>query len=136
MELRNSDCPLTWYPPGVQHQQTSVLNGHPSNSPQRSYAPSTSTETASAYPPSLTDDQHIDKILYHGNHSFQLIFHTTAGTFPSNLLRVRTHTMSDTSGISVCFSNVQDPVLLENVKLALREMGAKWSDTIQIDTSH
>jgi len=69
-------------------------------------------------------------------YSFQLILRTTAGTFPSNVLRVRTHTMSDTSGISVCFGNVQDPVLLENAKLALREMGAKWSDKIQIDTSH
>jgi hypothetical protein len=57
-------------------------------------------------------------------YSFQLILRTTAGTFPSNLLRVRTHTMSDTSGISVSFGNVQDPVLLENAKLALREMGA------------
>lgn len=69
-------------------------------------------------------------------YSFQLILRTTAGTFPSNVLRVRTHTMSDTSGICVCFGNVQDPVLLENAKLALREMGAKWSDAIQIDTSH
>ncbi|KAJ3514564.1 hypothetical protein NLJ89_g2300 [Agrocybe chaxingu] len=69
-------------------------------------------------------------------YSFQLILRTTAGTYPSNTLRVRTHTMSDTSGISVCFGNVQDPVLLENAKLALREMGAKWSDKIQIDTSH
>ncbi|KAF9553268.1 hypothetical protein CPC08DRAFT_754320 [Agrocybe pediades] len=69
-------------------------------------------------------------------YTFQLILRTTAGTFPSNVLRVRTHTMSDTSGICVCFGNVQDPVLLENAKLALREMGAKWSDSIQIDTSH
>jgi hypothetical protein len=69
-------------------------------------------------------------------YSFQLVLRTTAGTFPSNILRVRTHTMSDTSGVSVCFGNVQDSVLLENAKLALREMGAKWSDTIQIDTSH
>jgi hypothetical protein len=69
-------------------------------------------------------------------YSFQLILRTTAGTFPSNVLRVRTHAMSDTSGICVCFGNVQDPVLLENAKLALRDMGAKWSDTIQIDTSH
>ena len=44
--------------------------------------------------------------------------------------------MSDTSGISICFGNVQDSVLLENAKLALRDMGAKWSDKIQIDTSH
>ncbi|KAF8806093.1 hypothetical protein BYT27DRAFT_7168409 [Phlegmacium glaucopus] len=69
-------------------------------------------------------------------YSFQLVLRTTAGTFPSNILRVRTHTMSDTSGISVCFGNVQDSVLLENAKLALRDMGAKWSDNIQIDTSH
>jgi len=69
-------------------------------------------------------------------YSFQLILRTTAGTYPSNLIRVRTHTMQDTSGICVCFGNVQDPVLLENSKLALREMGAKWTEKIQIDTSH
>ncbi|KAJ7612363.1 hypothetical protein DFH06DRAFT_1015359 [Mycena polygramma] len=69
-------------------------------------------------------------------YTFQLILRTTAGTFPSNLIRVRTHTMSDTSGISVCFGTVQDPVVLENAKMALRDMRAKWSDKIQIDTTH
>jgi len=69
-------------------------------------------------------------------YSFQLVLRTTAGTFPSNLIRVRTHTMTDTSGISVCFGNIQDEVLLENAKLALQEMRAKWSDKIQIDTTH
>ncbi|PPQ80759.1 hypothetical protein CVT24_011300 [Panaeolus cyanescens] len=67
---------------------------------------------------------------------FQLILRTTAGTFPSNVLRVRTHTMQDTSGIRVCFGNVQDKMLLENAKEALHVMGAKWTDNIQIDTSH
>ncbi|KAJ7713511.1 hypothetical protein DFH07DRAFT_974714 [Mycena maculata] len=33
---------------------------------------------------------------------------TTAGMSPSILIRVRTHTMSDTSGIPVCFGIVQD----------------------------
>ena len=69
-------------------------------------------------------------------YTFQLVLRTTAGTFPSNVLHVRTHTMTDTSGISVCFGNVQDAVLLENAKMALREMGARWSDKIQIDTTH
>lgn len=69
-------------------------------------------------------------------YTFQLILRTTAGTYPSNILRVRTHTITDTSGISVCFGNVQDNLLLENAKMALREMGAKWSDKIQIDTTH
>jgi len=70
------------------------------------------------------------------DYSFQLILRTSAGTFPSNLIRIRTHSMSDTSGISVCFGNVQDSVLLDNAKLALTEMKAKWSDKIQIDTTH
>jgi hypothetical protein len=69
-------------------------------------------------------------------YSFQLILRTTAGTFSSNVIRVRTHTMTDTSGICVCFGNVQDVLLLENAKIALREMRAKWSDKIQIDTTH
>lgn len=69
-------------------------------------------------------------------YSFQLILRTTAGTYPSNLVRVRTHAITETSGICVCFGNVQDEVLLENSKMALREMGAKWSDKIQIDTTH
>ncbi|KAI0068484.1 hypothetical protein BV25DRAFT_1910263 [Artomyces pyxidatus] len=70
------------------------------------------------------------------DYSFRLVLRTSAGSFQSNLVRVRTHTMTDTSGISVCFGNVQDPVLLENAKLALQEMGAKWSDKIAIDTTH
>ncbi|KAH7922568.1 hypothetical protein BV22DRAFT_1106543 [Leucogyrophana mollusca] len=69
-------------------------------------------------------------------HTFQLVLRTSAGTFPSNLIRVRTHTIADTSGISVCFGSVGDEVMLENAKLALREMRAKWSDKIQIDTTH
>ncbi|KAF7309231.1 Chitin biosynthesis protein CHS5 [Mycena indigotica] len=69
-------------------------------------------------------------------YTFQLILRTTAGTFPSNVVRVRTHTMTDTSGISVCFGTMKDEVMLENAKMALREMKAKWSDKISIDTTH
>ncbi|KAJ7209270.1 hypothetical protein GGX14DRAFT_453400 [Mycena pura] len=69
-------------------------------------------------------------------YTFQLVLRTTAGTFPSNVVRVRTHTMNDTSGISVCFGTVHDSVMLENAKMALRDMKAKWSDKIQIDTTH
>ena len=44
--------------------------------------------------------------------------------------------MTDTSGISVCFGTVQDEEILEEAKAALQEMRAKWSDKIQIDTTH
>lgn len=70
------------------------------------------------------------------DYALQLVLRTTAGTFPSNLVQVRTHTMTNTSGISVCFGTIQDDLLLENAKMALQEMGAKWSDKIQIDTTH
>ncbi|EJU06632.1 hypothetical protein DACRYDRAFT_113291 [Dacryopinax primogenitus] len=69
-------------------------------------------------------------------YTFQLVLRTTAGTLPSNVIKVTTHSINDTSGISVCFGNVQDAVLLERSKMCLKEMGAKWSDRIQIDTSH
>lgn len=69
-------------------------------------------------------------------YTFQLILRTTAGTYPSNVIRLRTHTITDTSGISVCFGTIQDTVMLEQAKLVLREMRAKWSDKIQIDTTH
>ncbi|EJD40373.1 hypothetical protein AURDEDRAFT_115879 [Auricularia subglabra TFB-10046 SS5] len=69
-------------------------------------------------------------------YTFQLVLRTTAGTFPSNVLKVRTHTINDTSGISVCFGNVEDAELLEAAKESLTNMRAKWSDKIQIDTTH
>ncbi|KDQ15484.1 hypothetical protein BOTBODRAFT_108457 [Botryobasidium botryosum FD-172 SS1] len=69
-------------------------------------------------------------------YSFQLILRTTAGTYPSNLIRVRTHTIFDTSGISVCFGQIDDPKMLEYAKQALSDMRAKWSDKIQIETTH
>ncbi|KAH7096838.1 hypothetical protein BKA62DRAFT_744979 [Auriculariales sp. MPI-PUGE-AT-0066] len=69
-------------------------------------------------------------------YTFQLVLRTTAGTFPSNLLKVRTHTINDTSGICVCFGNVEDEELLESAKESLSRMRAKWSEKIQIDTTH
>ncbi|KAI6152523.1 hypothetical protein BKA82DRAFT_4111899 [Pisolithus tinctorius] len=60
-------------------------------------------------------------------YTFQLVLRTSAGTF---------HSKHHTSGISVCFGTVADPVLLEDAKSALHEMKAKWSDKIQIDTTH
>jgi hypothetical protein len=38
--------------------------------------------------------------------------------------------------ISVCFGNVEDEELLEAAKESLARMRAKWSEKIQIDTTH
>lgn len=69
-------------------------------------------------------------------YTFHLVLRTTAGTLPSNLVRVRTPTMTDTSGVCVCFGTVGDAVVLEIAEMALREMKAKWSDKVQVDTTH
>lgn len=44
--------------------------------------------------------------------------------------------MQETSGICVCFGNVEDKTLLEDAKLALEAMKGRWSEKIQIDTTH
>ncbi|KAJ9106218.1 hypothetical protein QFC21_001362 [Naganishia friedmannii] len=42
----------------------------------------------------------------------------------------------DTSGISVCFGSIQDPNFLAHSKAALKHMKAKWTESIEIDTTH
>lgn len=83
-------------------------------------------------------------------YNFHLVLKTTAGTFVSNVVRTKTHNMNDTSGISVCFGYVaggetSDPVEgagppLSELEIRAREtleaMGARFSDKIQIDTTH
>jgi len=66
------------------------------------------------------------------------------------VIEARTHTIEDTSGISVCFGTILDSDVgggasesggtaadrKEELKAALEAMGAKWSEKIQIDTTH
>jgi hypothetical protein len=71
-------------------------------------------------------------------YTFHLVLKTTAGTFPSQQIQVRTHTIDNTSGISVCFGDVEPTELRDEAEAALRRMGAKWNalDKIAIDTTH
>ena len=56
-------------------------------------------------------------------YSIQLVLRTTGGTFPSNLVHVKTRTTTNTFGIRVCFGTVQDTELLESTEVAPEEMG-------------
>lgn len=69
-------------------------------------------------------------------YTFHLSLKTSAGTFTSSIAKIRTHTITDTSGISVCFGLVDPPSLLVEAKSALSAMGAKYTDKIQIETTH
>lgn len=69
-------------------------------------------------------------------YTFHLVLKTSAGTFASNVIRTRTHTITDTTGVCVCFGHVADAGMLEAAKEVLGRMKARWSDRIQIDTTH
>lgn len=69
-------------------------------------------------------------------YSFHLILRTTAGTYASQTIKTRTLTLTDTSGISVCFGAIDSPELLDEAREALTQMRARWSNRIQIETTH
>ena len=70
------------------------------------------------------------------NYSFLLVMRTSAGTFSSQTIKTRTLTLTDTSGVAVCFGLVEPPELLDEAKQALDKMKARWSNRIQIETTH
>ncbi|SGY66932.1 BQ5605_C004g02725 [Microbotryum silenes-dioicae] len=70
------------------------------------------------------------------DYNFHLVLKTSAGTYTSPTVKTRTHTITDTSGISVCFGLIEPEAKLAEAKSALAAMKAKYSDKIQIDTTH
>ncbi|ORY61174.1 hypothetical protein BCR35DRAFT_326729 [Leucosporidium creatinivorum] len=70
------------------------------------------------------------------DYTFHLVLKTSAGTFSSAIVKTRTHTITDTSGISVCFGHIEPETLLTEAKAALGSMKARFYDKIQIDTTH
>ncbi|GAA5927540.1 hypothetical protein JCM1841_002334 [Sporobolomyces salmonicolor] len=70
------------------------------------------------------------------DYTFHLVLKTSAGTYTSPVVKTRTHTIENTTGISVCFGLVEPPELLDEAKKAVGEMGARWDDKIQIETTH
>ncbi|KAF8871384.1 hypothetical protein CPB84DRAFT_791955 [Gymnopilus junonius] len=68
-------------------------------------------------------------------YTFQLILRTTAGTFPSKSSRCARTLCRTPRDLRVLRHGAGRGVVGE-CKLALRDMGAKWSERIQIDTSH
>ncbi|KAI5474277.1 chitin synthase [Pseudohyphozyma bogoriensis] len=70
------------------------------------------------------------------DYSFHLVLKTSAGTYASPIVKIRTHTIADTSGVAVCFGLVEPTNLLDEAQAALVKMKARSSDKIQIDTTH
>jgi chitin biosynthesis protein CHS5 len=68
-------------------------------------------------------------------YSFYLVLKTSGGTYTSNTLTVKTHTMNNLTGITVT-PGVLPPQLRESLEVAIERIGARMNETVKIDTTH
>ncbi|KAI0838249.1 BRCT domain-containing protein [Hypoxylon sp. FL0890] len=68
-------------------------------------------------------------------YSFHLVLRTTAGTYASKQVVVRTHKMTDLSGITIT-TGILPPQTREELAKAVERIGAKIVDGVRIDTTH
>ncbi|KAM0282233.1 hypothetical protein ACHAQH_003097 [Verticillium albo-atrum] len=69
------------------------------------------------------------------DYTFHLVLRTTAGTFASEKVNVRTHKLTDLSGITIT-TGVMPQATREALVAAVERIGAKIVDGVRIDTTH
>lgn len=75
-------------------------------------------------------------------YTFYLVLATTGGTYKSDVLTVKTHKMTDLSGLTICLgtlvSTPEDPTLTKSdLESIIHNIGAKpLTDTVRLDTTH
>lgn len=68
-------------------------------------------------------------------YSYYLVLKTSGGTFTSNTVTVKTHEMTNLTGICVT-PGVLPPPLRTSLEAAVERIGAKMTETIQLHTTH
>jgi len=68
-------------------------------------------------------------------YSFYLVLKTSGGTYTSNVLRVKTHAMTNLTGITIT-PGVLPPQLRDSLEAVVSRIGARIADTVRIDTTH
>lgn len=68
-------------------------------------------------------------------YTFHLILRTSAGTFHSDRVTVRTHKMTDLSGVTIT-TGILPATTKERLTQAVERIGAKIVDGVRIDTTH
>ena len=68
-------------------------------------------------------------------YTFHLVLRTSAGQYTSEKLTVKTHKMTDLSGITVT-PGVMPGQLRDSLAVTINRIGAKMIDTVRIDTTH
>ncbi|KAI0118392.1 chitin biosynthesis protein [Nemania sp. FL0031] len=68
-------------------------------------------------------------------YTFHLVLRTSAGTTSSKQVVVRTHKMTDLSGITIT-TGILPAHMRESLTAAVERIGAKFVDSVRIDTTH
>jgi hypothetical protein len=68
-------------------------------------------------------------------YTFHLVLRTSAGTSSSEKVVVKTHKMTDLSGITIT-PGILPAQLRDSLTRAVERIGAKMADTVRIDTTH
>ncbi|KAI9891912.1 MAG: Chitin synthase, class 5 [Vezdaea aestivalis] len=68
-------------------------------------------------------------------YTFHLVLKTSAGTYSSPKLTIRTHKLTDLTGITITPGVLPGP-LLASLEKAVERIGAKLIDSVRIDTTH
>ncbi|KAL1882081.1 hypothetical protein VTK73DRAFT_2490 [Phialemonium thermophilum] len=93
-------------------------------------------QKAGAIPrPLATRSTKISGLAVDTEYVFHLVLRTTAGTYASDRVAVRTHKMTDLSGITVT-PGIMPAATRERLARAIERIGAKMVDGVRIDTTH
>ena len=68
-------------------------------------------------------------------YTFHLVLRTSAGQYSSERVTVKTHKMTDLSGITIT-PGIMPPPLRESLEETVEKIGAKMIESVRIDTTH
>ncbi|KAJ2160227.1 hypothetical protein GGF46_002436 [Coemansia sp. RSA 552] len=69
-------------------------------------------------------------------YEFKIEMRTSAGTYFSNTISVRTQSLENLTGVRVCFGECDSQEEVANLKEALTRIGASWTDTVSLSITH
>jgi hypothetical protein len=85
--------------------------------------------------PGVMQSTKISGLAVDTEYTFHLVLRTSAGTLSSEKVVVKTHKMTDLSGITIT-PGILPAQLRDSLTKAVERIGAKMADTVRIDTTH
>ncbi|KAJ3135782.1 Chitin synthase, class 5 [Physocladia obscura] len=72
------------------------------------------------------------------NHDYDvhLVIRTSAGTYESNKINFKTHTLDNLTGINVSFGHLTNPTEAANLIQLIKRIGAKYTEELSTDNTH